>query len=63
MIPYSAGTMILYDLIKSNANAPSIVGIAKKNENSAAARFSTFNSIAPIRVEPDRDIPGIIARH
>ena len=40
-----------------------MVGIARKNENSAAARLSAPSSIAPTMVAPERDTPGIIARH
>ncbi len=38
-----------------------MVGMARKNENSAAERLSALNSSAPTMVEPDRDVPGIIA--
>ena len=40
-------------------DAPSIMGIAIKNENSAAAARLTPNSIPPMIVEPERDVPGI----
>ena len=40
-----------------------MVGIARKNENSAAARLLAPSSIAPTMVEPERETPGIIARH
>lgn len=43
--------------------APSIVGIAKKNENSAATYLDAPSRVAPIIVEPDLDVPGISARH
>ena len=49
-------------LYRSNAKAPAIVGIARKNENSAAALFSTLSSNAPVIVEPERDTPGINAK-
>ena len=42
--------------------APSIVGIARKNENCVAAGRSTRNIKAPMIVAPARDTPGIIAR-
>ncbi|MNY18897.1 hypothetical protein D3C86_1523060 [compost metagenome] len=38
-------------------------GIARKNENSAAERLSVPISSEPTIVAPDRDVPGIIARH
>ena len=40
-----------------------MVGMARKNENSAAARLSAPSSSAPTIVAPERDVPGIIARH
>ncbi len=40
-----------------------MVGMARKNENSAPAFLSTLHTMAPIRVEPDRDMPGTSARH
>ena len=40
-----------------------MVGIARKNENSAAARLSAPNSIAATMLAPERETPGIIARH
>jgi len=40
-----------------------MVGIASQNENSAAARRSAPNSMAATMVEPERDTPGIMARH
>ncbi|MNF16904.1 hypothetical protein D3C80_2201480 [compost metagenome] len=43
--------------------APSIVGMARKNENSAADRLSVPISNAPAIVAPEREVPGIIARH
>src|SRR5438874_4045294 len=46
---------------KSCANAAAIVGIARKNENSAAAARSTRSSIAATIVPPDRDTPGTSA--
>ena len=41
------------------SDAPSITGIAMKNENSDAATRETLQSIPPIIVEPDREVPGI----
>ncbi|CLP71241.1 Uncharacterised protein [Mycobacterium tuberculosis] len=40
-----------------------MVGIARKNENSAAERLSVPISSEPTMVAPDRDVPGIIAMH
>ena len=40
-----------------------MVGIARQNENSAAERRSAPSSMAPTMVAPERDTPGIIARH
>ena len=40
-----------------------MVGIARKNENSAAARLSAPSSIAATIEAPERDTPGIIATH
>ena len=45
----------------SCANAAAIVGIARKNENSAAAGRSSPISMPPTIVAPDRDTPGISA--
>lgn len=42
-------------------DAPSIAGIAIKNENSAAAVRDIPRQQAPSTVEPERDVPGIIA--
>ena len=36
-----------------------MVGMARKKENSAAARLSLPSSIAPTMVAPERDTPGI----
>ena len=41
------------------SEAPSITGIAKKNENSAAATLETLTVDAPKIVEPEREVPGI----
>ena len=43
--------------------AAAIVGIDRKNENSAADRLDAPSASAPTIVAPDRDTPGIIARH
>ena len=40
-----------------------MVGIARKKENSAAARLSAPISMAPTMVAPERDTPGTMARH
>ena len=45
------------------ALAPNIVGIAKKNENSVATTRLNPNSIPPIIVAADLDVPGIDAKH
>ena len=39
------------------------MGIAKKNENSAATPLETPSNKAPIIVAPDLEVPGIIAKH
>ena len=43
--------------------APAITGTLKKKENSVAATLPTDKSIAPIMVAPEREVPGIKARH
>ena len=48
---------------KSRVNAPTMVGMARKNENSAAAFLSTPSSRPPTIVAPLRDTPGMIDRH
>ncbi|MNT69304.1 hypothetical protein D3C72_2076120 [compost metagenome] len=40
-----------------------MVGMARKNENSVAALRDRPNSKPPMMVEPEREVPGIIARH
>ncbi|MNE75592.1 hypothetical protein D3C80_1717660 [compost metagenome] len=40
-----------------------MVGMARKNENSVAALRERPNSRPPMMVEPEREVPGIIARH
>ncbi len=40
-----------------------MVGMARKNENSAAERLSAPNSIADTMLAPERETPGIIAAH
>ena len=47
------------NLATFKSDAPSITGIAKKNENSAAAVLDTPTVDAPKIVEPERDVPGI----
>ncbi len=53
------------DMPSSNERkaAPSIVGIARKKENSAEADSDTPPSNPPIIVEADRDMPGSKAMH
>lgn len=43
--------------------APSMVGMAKKKENSAAAIRLVPSSIAPIMVAAEREVPGNRAKH
>ena len=43
-------------------DAPAIIGIAIKKENSDAAERDTPVSIPPRMVEPERDVPGISER-
>ena len=45
------------------AEAPSMVGLAIKKENSLPALRLTPSKIAPRMVEPDREVPGIRLRH
>jgi hypothetical protein len=40
-----------------------MVGMARKNENSAAARLLAPSSMPETMVVPERDTPGIIATH
>ena len=40
-----------------------MTGTLKKKENSVAATLPTESSMAPIIVAPERDVPGINARH
>jgi hypothetical protein len=47
----------------SYAVAASIVGTARKNENSVADARLTPNTIAPMIVAPARETPGIIDTH
>ena len=42
--------------------APSIIGMAIKNENSALASLETPEIRPPIIVDPDRDVPGTSER-
>ena len=46
-----------------SALAPTMVGIARKKENSAPAERPTPRMMAPRMVEPERDVPGIRLRH
>ena len=46
-----------------NAVAPSMVGMARKKENSAAAARLAPSIMAPMMVAADLDVPGIMARH
>ena len=39
------------------------VGTARKNENSVAARRDKPNSMPPMMVAPEREVPGISAKH
>ncbi len=48
---------------RSKAKAPAMVGMARKKENSAAERLSAPSSSEPTMVAPERDVPGISARH
>ena len=45
-----------------SALAPTIVGTARKNVNSAEAVLETPIKSAPTIVAPERDVPGIIER-
>lgn len=49
------------NLTSLNRLAPIIVGMARKNENSAAAFLDTPISSAPAIVAPEREVPGIMA--
>ena len=40
-----------------------MVGMARKKENSAAERLSVPIRSEPAMVAPERDVPGISARH
>lgn len=42
---------------------PTITGIARKKENSAAATVESPDTHPPMIVEAERDIPGIMAKH
>ena len=50
------------NFISFNKLAPNIVGIAKKNVNSADKYLEAPINIAPIIVAPDLDVPGKIER-
>ncbi|MNJ82301.1 hypothetical protein D3C77_816120 [compost metagenome] len=43
--------------------APSIVGMARKNENSVAVLRWMPAIMPPMMVAPEREVPGIIAKH
>ena len=43
--------------------APSMVGMARKKENSAAAGLLKPRIMAPMMVAADLDVPGTMARH
>ena len=45
------------------AEAPTMVGMAMKKENSAPAPRATPSRMAPRMVEPEREVPGIRLRH
>src|SRR5690606_7869131 len=53
----------LKNLYNLTIEAPNIIGMAKKNENSAAALRVNFCVIPPTIVLADRDVPGINAKH
>ena len=40
-----------------------MVGMARKKENSVAALRDKPESMPPIMVAPEREVPGIMARH
>lgn len=44
------------------ALAPNMTGIAIKKENSVATKREQESSIAPKMVEPEREVPGMIAK-
>ena len=46
------------NFINFRALAPSMVGMARKKENSAPALRLTPKRIAPRMVEPEREVPG-----
>ncbi len=50
-------------LSKEYAEAAIMVGMARKNENSAATGREAPSNMAPIIVAAERDVPGIMARH
>lgn len=49
-------------LISLRALAPSIIGIARKKENSEAINLEVPKNIAPNIVAPEREVPGINAK-
>ena len=50
-------------LNKLQTEAATIVGIARKKENSIATTLEAPKSIAPIIVAADLEVPGIIDKH
>ena len=60
VIKYSPVNKLAY-LISFNPLVPSITGIARKNENSAATGRAQPSKTAPKIVEPEREVPGISA--
>ena len=50
-------------LISFKRLAPAITGTLKKKENSVAANLPTDRSMAPKIVAPEREVPGIRAKH
>ena len=52
---------LIFNLIIFNKEAPNIIGIAKKKENSEATFLEQPTIDAPKIVEPERDVPGMSA--
>ncbi len=50
-------------MYRSYAPAATSVGTARKKENSVAARRDSPNSNPPMMVAPEREVPGISAKH
>ena len=53
-------TAIRY-LMSFSTPQPNMTGIARKNVNSAAAVREQPHSMPPMMVEPERDVPGMMA--